>query len=90
MIAPFLDTAQVIKILEYHVHPSHAVDPRDEAHTTHNVAIAKLACRYLYLLKSCKRYSYTCILGWSKQKGNLAQLKTIINTDDIQHYFLYI
>ncbi|XP_008211346.1 uncharacterized protein LOC103316939 isoform X2 [Nasonia vitripennis] len=47
MIAPFSDTAQVIRIVEYNIHPAHQVDPREDDYALHNVAIARLACRIL-------------------------------------------
>ena len=46
MIDSYSKEAQVIKILDYYIHPKHAVDPRDDNHDLHNVAILKLACKY--------------------------------------------
>ncbi|XP_023246942.1 uncharacterized protein LOC111643401 [Copidosoma floridanum] len=44
LIAPFSDDSQVIKIVDYYIHPNHVVDPRNESHPRHNLVVAKLEC----------------------------------------------
>lgn len=63
MIAPFSDTAQVIRIAEYNIHPTHQVDPRQDDHALHNVAIARLACRYLYVYIAQKSKTTLCVMN---------------------------
>lgn len=48
LVAPFSDTAQLIKVSEHRLHPNHALDPRDEHHAQHDVAVLKLACRWIF------------------------------------------
>ena len=43
----FSATPQVIKVLEHEIHPKYESNPRSENHPTNNVAILKLACRFV-------------------------------------------
>ena len=50
VIAPLKPSIQVIRVLDYKIHPNHHTNPYSRQYAEHNLAILRLACRYSLLL----------------------------------------